>query len=301
MSTEPIRIVMLGTGAALVDPDRGHSSILVGVQDRHYLLDIGHGATRQMVRANVAPWSVNNVFISHLHFDHMEDTAYFLISSWMANRTVKPAIYGPPGTRDFVEHLLENGAFKADIHARAQYKQRAQSMEMIRPDVHEFGPGVIFDDGLVKIHADYVDHIPSDILHCFGFRLETLGRSIAFSGDTKPCDTMRRFAQGCDLLIHECTFPEEALAFRRLTQIGTSDHTSPLELGKLAAQAGAKSLVATHFAHFDTTNPILKQFLAQHMPVELVGPDFMNSVVRDIRQHYDGPLRLAHDLMRIDL
>jgi len=301
MSADRIRITMLGTGAALVDPDRGHSAVLVSVRDRHYLLDIGHGATRQMVRANLAPWTVNNVFITHLHFDHMEDTAYFLISTWMANRARKPIIYGPPGTRDFVDHLLENGAFRLDIRARAQYRQRAESMDMIRPEVHEFGPGLIFDDGLVRIHADYVDHIPSDVLHCFGFRLEALGKSIAFSGDTKPCDTMRRFASGCDLLIHECTFPEEALKFRQQTQIGTSDHTSPLELGKLAAGAGAKQVVATHFAHFDTTNPTLKRCLEKHMPIELVGPDFMDSVVRDIRRSYAGPLHIAHDLMRIEL
>jgi ribonuclease Z len=299
--SETIKVTMLGTGAALADPDRGHSAILVSVRDRHYLLDIGHGATRQLVRANVDPATVNHVFISHLHFDHMEDAAYFLIASWMANRKVPPAIYGPPGTKDFVGHLLEDGAFKLDIRARAQYRQRAESIDMIRPTVVEFEPGVIFDDGLVRIHADYVDHIEPGILHCFGFRLDALGKSIAFSGDTKPCDTMRRFARDCDLLIHECTFPEEALEYRRRTDIGTSDHTSPLELGKLAAAANARMLVATHFGHFDTTSPVLKRFLAHHMPIELVGPQFMESVVRDIRRHYAGPLLLARDLMRIDV
>lgn len=299
--TDSIRITMLGTGAALADPDRGHSSILLSARDRHYLLDIGHGATRQMVRANVDPATVNHVFISHLHFDHMEDSAYFLIASWMANRTVKPKIFGPPGTRAFIDNLLENGAYKLDIAARARYKQRADTMEMIRPEVIEFAPGLVYEDDLVRIHADYVDHIEADILHCFGFRVDMLGKSIAFSGDTKPCDTMRRFARDCDLLIHECTFPEEALAFRRETQIGTNDHTSPLELGKLAAESGARQVVATHFGHFDTTNPVLKGYLQRHMPIHLVGPGFMESVVADIRRHYQGPLRLAHDLMRIDL
>lgn len=298
---ETIRVTMLGTGAALADPDRGHSAILVSVRERHYLLDIGHGATRQLVRANVDPADVNHVFISHLHFDHTEDAAYFLIASWMANRAVRPAIYGPPGTKDFLSHLLEDGAYHLDIRARVQYRQRAESIEMIRPDVVEFTPGLIFDDGLVRIHADYVDHLHPDILHCFGFRLEALGRSIAFSGDTKPCDTMRRYARDCDLLIHECTFPEEALAFRRATGIGTSDHTSPLELGRLAADANARMVVATHFGHFDTTSPVLRRFLAHHMPIGLVGPQFMDSVVRDIRRHYAGPLLLAHDLMRIDV
>jgi ribonuclease Z len=60
-------------------------------------------------------------------------------------------------------------------------------------------------------------------------------------------------------------------------------------------------LVATHFGHFDTTSPVLKRFLAHHMPIELVGPQFMESVVRDIRRHYAGPLLLARDLMRIDV
>lgn len=299
--SDTVRVTMLGTGAALADPDRGHSSILVSAANRHYLLDIGHGATRQMVRANVNPADVHHVFISHLHFDHMEDSAYFLIASWMANRKVKPSIFGPPGTRDFVDHLLENGAYRLDIAARARYRQRADSMEMIRPEVIEFEPGLIFEDGVVRIYADYVDHIAADILHCFGFRLELLGKSIAFSGDTKPCDTMRRYARDCDLLIHECTFPEEALAFRARTQIGTNDHTSPLELGRLAAEAGARQVVATHFGHFDTTNPVLESYLKDHMPIELVGPDFMESVVRDIRRNYRGPLHLARDLMRIDL
>lgn len=296
-----IRIVMLGSGAALVDPDRGHAGFVLTVEGRHYLFDIGHGTTRQLVRANIDPSTVNHVFISHLHFDHIGDTAYFIISTWMSNRAVKPQIYGPPGTAHFVAHLLEGGAFQADIHARAQYKQRAESMEMVRPDVHEIAPGLVFDDGNVKVSADYVEHIPCEILHCFGFRIEAAGKVIVFSGDTSPCESMVRLARGADLLIHDCTFPEEALEFRRQTNIGTYAHTSPTELGKLATRAGVKSVVATHFGHFDTTSPVMKRYLAKHMPIELVGPEFMESVVRDIRKHYAGPLAIARDLMRIDL
>jgi ribonuclease Z len=151
------------------------------------------------------------------------------------------------------------------------------------------------------VYADYVDHIPSEILHCFGFRIEVAGKVLAFSGDTKPCEAMLRLAEGADLLMHECTFPEEALEFRRKTNIGTYAHTSPTELGKLATRARVKNLVATHFGHFDTTSPVVKRYLAQHMPIELVGPAFMESVVRDIRKHYSGPLAMARDLMRIDL
>ena len=54
-----MRIVMLGTAAALPDPDRCHASILISVQDQHYLFDCGHGATQQIIRANVNPAKVN--------------------------------------------------------------------------------------------------------------------------------------------------------------------------------------------------------------------------------------------------
>ena len=127
------------------------------------------------------------------------------------------------------------------------------------------------------------------------------GESLVFSGDTAPCDRLIELAQDCDLLIHECTFPQKAIDFRSKAGIGTWAHTSPVDLGKIAVSARAKSLVATHFGHFDTTNPVLKKHLEKHMPVELVGPEFMEDVVTDIRRTYKGPLRIASDLMRIDL
>ena len=54
-----MRIVMLGTGAALPDPDRCHTSILITLDSgRHLMLDCGHGATRQLIRADVNPAEV---------------------------------------------------------------------------------------------------------------------------------------------------------------------------------------------------------------------------------------------------
>ena len=51
-----MKITMLGTGAALPDPDRGQSVILISSDaGKHYLFDCGEGAARQMVRANINP------------------------------------------------------------------------------------------------------------------------------------------------------------------------------------------------------------------------------------------------------
>jgi ribonuclease Z len=297
-----LRIILLGTGAALPDPDRHHSSIVVTVRDRHYLLDCGHGATRQMVRAGIDPATVDHVFLSHLHYDHIADFAYFMLATWIVDRPNPPIVVGPPETARFVGHLLEEGAFAKDIEARAQYPRRRQNLHVLRPDVRECRPGAIYEDDLVRVTACYVEHIPREISPCFGLRLDSVDRkSVVFSGDTAPCDRLVELARDCDLLIHECTFPETAIEFRKKIGIGTWAHTSPRELGDIAVRSRARSLVATHFGHFDTTSPVLKKHLAKHMPIERVGPDFMEEVTQDIRSVYAGPLYLAHDLMRIDL
>ena len=297
-----MRVIMLGTGAALFDPDRHHSSILITVRDRHYLFDCGHGATLQMVRAGVDPTTVDVVFLSHLHYDHISEFPYFMLSTWICDRANAPTVVGPPETRRFVDHLLVDGAFAKDIEARAQYPRRKKNLGVLRPNVKECEPGVVFSDDLVRVTACYVEHIPREISPCFGLRMDTVdGKSVVFSGDTAPCDRLIEMARDCDLLIHECTFPEKAIAFRSKAGIGTWAHTSPTELGRIAVESRAKAVVATHFGHFDTTSPVLKKHLAAHMPIELVGPQFMEDVVVDIRRRYSGPLYIARDLMRIDV
>jgi len=297
-----MRVIMLGTGAALVDPDRNHSSILVTVRGRHYLFDCGHGATHQLMRAGIDPTTVEVVFLSHLHFDHIADFPFFVLSSWIFGRQVVPIVVGPPETRAFVDHLFAEGAFATDIKARAQYPQRQKNFHVLKPDVRECHTGLVYEDELVKVTACYVEHIPREISPCFGLRIDTVdGKSMVFSGDTAPCERLVELAQGCDLLIHECTFPQKAIEFRSKAGIGTWAHTSPRDLGDIAVRSKAKSLVATHFGHFDTTNPVLKKHLEKHMPIELVGLEFMEDVVADIRQTYKGPLHIARDLMRIDV
>lgn len=297
-----MKITMLGTGAALPDPDRAQSAILLTLENgRNYLFDCGEGATRQMVRANIDPASVGFVFLTHLHHDHICDYPYFVISSWMLNKTGAPLVLGPKGTKHFVDHIFGDGAYQADYRARSAYPARQENLEAASPEVREVSPGVVYDDGHVKITVDWVEHIPLDICECFGVRIEAEGKVVAFSGDTAPCEAMVRLGQDADLLIHECTFPESFIAHRAKTGVGTYSHTSPTDLGKLATRARAKSLVATHFGHFDSTSPVLKKAAAKHLPVDLMGPHLLDEIVADIRKNYSGPLRLAHDLMRIDL
>jgi ribonuclease Z len=299
-----MRIIMLGTSAAMPNPDRHDSGILISVSNEHYLFDCGHGATNQIVAANVNPAAVGHVFLSHLHYDHIADFPYFMITTWMADRQTSPIVIGPTGTADFVDSLMspQTGAYRKDIEARIQYPQRQANVQALNADIREMKPGVIFEDKFVRVSACYVEHIPREISPCFGLRLDSAdGKSVVFSGDTAPCDRLIELAQGADLLIHECTFPQSAIDFRSKAGIGTWAHTSPTELGKIAVSSNVKSLIATHFGNFDSNRPVVRELMSKHMPVELMGPHLMEEMVSDIRKNWSGELRMAHDLMRVDL
>ncbi|MGN6461726.1 MAG: MBL fold metallo-hydrolase [Pseudolabrys sp.] len=297
-----MRVILLGTGAALPDPDRCHTSILITLANgRHFLLDCGHGATRQLMRVDVNPAEIERVLLTHLHHDHVCELPFFVISGWILSRPGTLPIHGPRGTQSLVGHLFEGGAFDADIRARAAYPLRQQNIAAVRPQVSEYDVGVVYRDADITISADAVDHIPPEVTPCFGFRIEAEGKVVVFSGDTKPCEGIARLAQGADLLIHECTFTEDFIEHRRKSAVGTFAHTSPSDLGRLAVSAGVKNLIATHIGHVDSTSPVLKRAAGKHLPVDLMGPQQIDAFVDQIRSVYQGPLRIAHDLMRIDL
>ena len=296
-----MRITMLGTSAAAPDPDRGGSGIVITVRGRHYLFDCGANTTRSMIKSHINPTQVNTVFLSHLHFDHIVDFPYFMLTSWICDREKAPVVIGPEGTQNFVDHLFADGAFAKDIEARSQYPRR-QNTEVLLADVRQCDPGVVFEDDLVKVTACYVEHIPREISPCFGLRMDTIdGQSVSFSGDTAPCDRFIELSKDVDLMIHECTFPESAIEYRKKINVGTWAHTSPKELGLIAKQANAKRLVATHFGSYDTCNPVVRDIMGVHMPKDMIGPALLDEVAADIKATYNGELRLAHDNMRIDI
>ena len=297
-----MHVTMLGTGAAFVDPDRARSGVLLTLSNgRHYLFDCSAGITRNMVRAIVSPADVPFVFLTHLHHDHCCDFPLFTITGWMWDRAASPIVVGPKGTRQFVSRLFEGGAFHADFTARSAYPARQKNLQAVRPDVRECSPGLAYEDEDVRITCDWVAHIPRAITECFGVRVEAEGKTIAFSGDTAPCEAMVKLADGADLLIHECTFPETFIEHRKKTGVGTFVHTSPTELGIIAHRANVKALLATHFGHFESTNPVIRRAGKLHFPVELMGPQLMEEVVRDIRKNYTGTLHIAQDLLRVEL
>jgi ribonuclease BN (tRNA processing enzyme) len=141
-----------------------------------------------------------------------------------------------------VEHLLQ--AYAADIRNRIDGLEPANTTGW-QVEVHEIAPGVVHDDGNVRVVAFAVPHGDWDV--AFGYRFEAADRRIVISGDTRASDAVVSACDGCDLLVHEVysaeRFRQREPAWQRYH---ANAHTSTVELASLATRARPRQLVLYH-------------------------------------------------------
>jgi len=116
------KVVLLGTGTPVPDPDRSGPATVIAVDDRAYLIDFGPGVVRRAEAAalrgvpSVAPGNLKVAFVTHLHSDHTAGYSDLILTGWTPGRTVPLEVYGPPGLQSMTEHILQ--AYRVDIETR---------------------------------------------------------------------------------------------------------------------------------------------------------------------------------------
>lgn len=269
-------VVMLGTGTPRPLPDASGPATAVLVGNRVFLFDAGAGVERRLAAAGLPTNGVTAVFITHLHSDHVLGLSDMIFTSWVAGRSRPFPVYGPHGLAQMVEHLY--AAFQEDIRIRTEgLEQESRNGYLVR--VLEIAPGVIYDSAGVRVTAFLVNH--GEWSEAYGYRFDTPGRSIVVSGDTRPSPELVRMATGVDLLIHEVQ-PSDSTqhpgtrSAHDWARYVARYHTTALQLGVLAAEAGPRLLVVYHDGR-------------------RVGTD---QLLADIRRAYTGPVVFATDLQR---
>jgi len=249
-------VVMLGTGTPNADPERSGPAVAIVRGDNAYLVDAGAGIVRRAAAAAqhgvpaLEARKLRIVFLTHLHSDHTIGLPDLMLMPWVAERKEPLEVYGPPGTKTLVAHLL--AAYNADIRNRIDGLQ-PHNTTGYRINVHEIKPGIVFRDSNVVVRAFEVVHPQWE--HAFGYRFESSDRSIVVSGDTKPTDAVVNACNGCDVLLHE-VYSAEKLKTRTADwqAYHRSAHTSTVELATLAARARPKLLVLYHQLFWGATD-----------------------------------------------
>lgn len=249
------KLVVLGTGTPNADPERSGPALAVVRGERSYLVDAGPGIVRRAAAAAsmhglaaLTPPNLRVLFLTHLHSDHTIGLPDVILSGWTLERDVPLQVYGPPGTQAMVTHLL--AAYEADIRNRIDGLEPANTVGW-QVEVREITPGLIHDDGNVRVRAFAVPHGDWEV--AFGYRFESSDRTIVISGDTRASDAVVQACNGCDVLAHEVYSAERFAAREPAWQrYHANAHTSTVELAALGMRARPTQLVLYHQLYWGT-------------------------------------------------
>jgi len=275
-----MEVVLLGTGCPSADPDRyGPATLIDGGPGRRVLVDCGSGVTQRLVSANCPGRDIDALFLTHLHSDHTIDLFQLIISSWHQGRDVPQRVYGPPGTKRYVDGLMK--LWEPELKQRIAHELRP-STAALEVEVTEIEPGQSFDFAGMTVKVVPVEHQP--IKHAYGFVFEDGESKIAISGDTTYCPALIEAAKDADILVHEVFIHHEMKVIEGLRSRETIEnvaayHTLSSVVGQVATEANVKALALTH----------------------IVPPKCdEKSLYDEVAETFKGKILIGHDLMRID-
>ncbi|MCV7152162.1 guanitoxin biosynthesis MBL fold metallo-hydrolase GntH [Mycolicibacterium pyrenivorans] len=279
-----IRVTILGSGDPFVKRAQASASVLIEVgneQRDFFFFDMGSGALANFNGLQLPVTATTNVFLSHLHADHVGDMPTLVWSLAKAGRRDPVEVWGPGGerpelgTRAYAQHLQAAHAW--DMESLCGHPGQSGARTEVT-EVPFDKTSSVYERNGVRISSFPVIHILNGAV---GYRLDYSGLSVVFSGDTRPSHTLVDACDGTDLLIHE-TFPSASVFAAKAgvspefaEQVVNGAHTSPAAVGNVFRRAGARMSVMWHLA-------------VDH---ETVGPAFA-----DMRTQYKGPVTIAQDL-----
>ena len=296
-----IRVVFLGTSGSVPTLKRSLPAVVVQCPRDQWMFDCGENVQRQMMRAKVSFHRKMKIFITHLHGDHVLGLPGLLQTMALMDRKEPVQVYAPKGLKEFLlcakETLNFGLTYPVDICEilvegvvcdEAEYQVIATKsnhaidsyayafMEKPRPGKFypkkavalgvpagelwsklQKGEEVATTDGKVVKSRDVMGPLRS-------------GRKIVYTGDTKPFDNFGKFAEGADLVIHDCTFDNS------LTEKADTDgHSTPSQAANQAKAANAKKLVLSHIsARYPDASLLLEQ-AKQVFPNTILAEDYL--------------------------
>lgn len=99
-------VTILGAASAKPTIDRHPSAQVVNIHEQHYLVDAGEGVQQQLIRYGINPLKIREVFISHLHGDHVYGLFPFISTLGLYGRRTPLKVYAPAPFGEMLEAHL---------------------------------------------------------------------------------------------------------------------------------------------------------------------------------------------------
>ena len=210
-----MQVTFLGTGVAIPSANKAQSGLIVGHDKYAMQFDCGAGTYFNSHKTCFGASSIDHLFLTHLHVDHVNDLPALLKDRWISG-VHQLSIGGPKGTKEHIEGVLRLFPY-IDIDVQ---------VTELEAETYTAGP--------YQLKTQIMAHGQST---CIGYTIAKDGKQVAIAGDTAPCRGVDALLEGpIDMLIHECSFID--------TQ--KPDHTTPEELAELLQSKDVKRVCLTH-------------------------------------------------------
>ncbi len=267
-----MELIFLGTGGSWPTPQRNVSAFAIKRGSELLLFDCGEGTQRQFQRSNVSYMAISNIFLTHLHGDHILGLPGLLQTMNLNDREAPLTIHGPPGTKRYVSLIFTNPLPRPGFEVNVKeitdehvtpfdgYRIVARQLDHT---VTSFGYALIEDPRPGRFDkakaldlgvpegplfgklqkgqpVELDDGTTIDPQQVLGSPRR--GRKIAYTGDCRPSEATVELAHNADVLIHEATFSDEHEDANRY------GHSTASQAAFIAKKAHARTLYLTHIS-----------------------------------------------------
>jgi ribonuclease Z len=265
-------LVVLGTASQAPTRHRNHNGYLLRWDAEGVLFDPGEGTQRQLLLAGVASSSITRICVTHFHGDHCLGLPGVLQRLSLDQATHPVGVWYPAGGQEFFDRLRRCALYNDTVDVRphpvpeegvvdpgpepftlvaGRLDHRAETFgwRVVEPDGRRMLPDRLAEAGISGPDVGRLQREGS-IVTADG-RAVTLsemsehrrGQVFAFVMDTRFGDAAIALADGADLVVCESTFLE-----RDADLAAAYGHMTAGQAARVAAEAGARRLVLTHFS-----------------------------------------------------
>jgi ribonuclease Z len=263
---DEVRVTFMGSSPILRPGQMGTSVYVELGNGDSFIFDMGPGSVANYLSAGIPLNQLNDIFITHLHWDHVASVPYaYMFGGWAGRWHEKFRVYGPSGRTEKhgISYMMDRMGEMLTWHKDSfDIFPIGEGWNM---DVHEFpfddDGGVAYEKNGVKITHWRQSHTQDG---ASAYRLDWNDMCVAFTGDGRPNSLTIKYAKGCDLVITEVQVELMAISssingvlpvMGRMT-VDTS-HNPGYAAGYLFNEVKPRLGMTTHMSYDAYSNPEL--------------------------------------------
>ena len=257
-----LHLGLCGAGGPMPAPTASGPCIVIVAGEKLFMVDAGTDGIRNMARMGYQTGTLQGVFLTHFHSDHIDGLGEAGTIRWAGGDNTQPLpVFGPEGvtevTKGFNRAYAQDFIYRHKHHGDTVAPLSGAGLEPRPFPVPDRGQlVVVYQDGDLTVEALAVDHAPAE--PSVGYKFTYKDRSLLISGDSSKSANILKFAQGVDLLAHdalaanivqmmkESSLSRGNIIMATITHDIPDYHATPVEAAETARDAGVGHLLYYH-------------------------------------------------------